>query len=366
MPLPCKHCALIQKPAPTEVAPSVPTETAPIAPQEIAPVAKRRGRRPLGDRAMTDLERKRRQRANADEKQADVERRNLIAKILRKLRAGKSALDEKKLSANSLAEKTASDAIGLQALIDNLKTMSIADLQNTYESLKSFSDSKGRLPEERSGEKSRKDGQSEIEYIIGRTEYAPPQTTNPEGAAPDIYEKTDPSLDKADTRKLTLDLPSDSNEYEDLKAEVIEQMTANKNECQVCGLACETTEKLSEHLHERYTTGVAQEERLALYEEFDYGMEIPIAETKAKIAANQHPLAIRILMDRLRKEKKKEGRLARRLERKGKQAAQQFKVEERERKALQAEVEKWGVKDKTKSPGERRIDPDPATYPRFN
>lgn len=314
---------------------------------------------------MTPAERQRRHRANANAKQADVERRNLIAKILRKLRVGKSAPDEKNLSANSLAEKTASDAVGLQAMIANLKTMSIADLQNTYDSLKSFSDSKGRLAEERSGEKGRSDGQSEIENLIGIREYAPAQSASPGGTAPDAYEKPKPSFDEADSRK-PIDLPSDPGEYEDLKAEVIQQMAADKSVCQVCGLVCETTEKLSQHLYERYTTGMAQVERLALLEEFSYGMEVPIAEEKAKIAANHHPLAIQILMGRLQKEKKKEGRLARRLERKGKHAAEQFKAEERERKAQQAETENWGVKDKTKSPGERRIDPDAPTYPRFN
>lgn len=374
MPLPCKHCAMIQKPAvpviaiaPIETAPPAQPITAePIPVLSVQPVTKKRGRPPKGDRAMTPAERKRLQRHTTDAKEKDIERRNLIAKILRKLRVGKSIPDEKNLSASSLAEKAATDATGLNAMIANLKTMSIADLQNTYDSLKYFSDSKGRLANERSGEKDRRDGQSQIEGIIGITEYAPAQATNPEGHAPDTYEKPNPSLDKADSRKLTIDLPSDPNEYEKLKAEVMQQMVTDKTKCQVCGLVCETTEKLSQHLSERYETGVKQLNWLAQLEEFSYGMEAQIADTKTKIRENQHPYAVHVLMSRLEKEKKKEGRLARRLERKGKQAANQFKTEERERKVLQAEIENWGTKDKTKSPGERRVDADPPAYPRFN
>src|SRR5690242_13183525 len=75
--------------APVEAAPveAAPIEVAPPAPAQLQtatpPVANRRGRPPKGDQAMTPAERKRRSRLNADEKEKDIERRNLIARILR-------------------------------------------------------------------------------------------------------------------------------------------------------------------------------------------------------------------------------------------------------------------------------------------
>ena len=364
-PLPCAHCALVQKPAVVETAAPDPPITAPVEVLPVQPVAKKRGRPPKGGRAMTVTERKQQQRRNADAKQEDSECRDLIAKVLRKLRVGKSAPDEKVLSANSLAEKTANDAVGLHAMVANLKAMSIADLQNFYDSLRSFSDSTGQLPNERSGEKDRKDGQSEVEGLIGQLEYAPARATRSDGHGPDAFDKPKHSADKADTPALQIKLPSDPDALMELRHQAIEQMAASYK-CSVCGLLCDTTEVLSQHLNERYETGMAQLERLALLQEFSYGMETQIADTQAKITENRHPLAIQIWMTRLEKERKKEGRLARRLERRGKQAAKVLQAEERERLALQAETEAWGIKDKTKSPGEKRVDPDPPPRTGFS
>src|SRR5579863_8669703 len=132
-PLPCAHCALVAKSVQSSVAVAV-LDPEPAAVIEIVP--SNRGRKPEHGVAMTGAERKARSRANQKEKQDDVERRNIIAKLMNIFQRQES---------HSRTTKAAQDRRNHQRIyLTGLKTLSLTELQTALDA-KQTPDTHGRL-----------------------------------------------------------------------------------------------------------------------------------------------------------------------------------------------------------------------------
>src|SRR5882724_4786512 len=166
--------------------------------------AQKPGPKPKYGIAMTPAERQRQSRANRRAKQDDAERRNLIAELMKIYRRQQSD------SLSSVAFAVVDRKQRAQYHKD-LKGLSVAELRVAMEG-KQTPDSHGRLHDERSGEKERTGGQSEIEKILGAKQHdssyfededqdpsmAAGFRVNPVGTAPESFEAEDKTADSAD------------------------------------------------------------------------------------------------------------------------------------------------------------------------
>jgi hypothetical protein len=153
-PLPCVHCALAAKSASSVTVPAV------------AEPAPRRGRPPKFGTAMSPAEQKRRKRA---EKQQEQEQRDLIAQLMKIYRCMQpSPYSKLTHPAERDAEiRRAGENIRerQRRFLEGLEELQVDDLKRLLEAWTTIPDSHGRLHNERSGEKPRYKGQSEIEIL---------------------------------------------------------------------------------------------------------------------------------------------------------------------------------------------------------
>jgi hypothetical protein len=229
------------------------------------PVPKKRGRPPKGERAMTPAERKARSRS-------DIERRNLVAEFIKRTKRGLTDI----VGAGELRDQErANQRKRMRQLRDDLLMLSIDDLRNTVATLKELSDSSGRLRNERSGEKSRASGMSEIERIVSMRERDEDgRKVKPEGTAPTPFE-IDDTADKADNHQsfdrgaartyIRSRLDNDLTQKKlDDKITAIAQWAYSlpdfRNHCRLCGHEATSTQGREDHVWGAYERGLRLED----------------------------------------------------------------------------------------------------------
>jgi hypothetical protein len=149
---------------------AVPTLAAPAEPlvdHTPEPVAAKRGPKPKGERPMTPAERKAKQRAMKAEKAADVQRRDIVAQLVKINRRRLSKADLKSPNAH---EVLANNRVRLRKMRDEWVLLPLEELQKTLRTYDEIKDSTGRLHGEASGEKDRSNGMSHPEKIIAASE----------------------------------------------------------------------------------------------------------------------------------------------------------------------------------------------------
>lgn len=166
-----------------ETAPSPVQPPLIVATPEPVSTPKRRGRPPKFGVAMTVAERQAASRAWRKEKHQDVERRNLVAEILkiyrRELSWAGGAITVERESKIYKANKH-----HLRSLHNELLNLSIEELQAVLDTKKNNPDSEGRLHNERSGQGPQKHGQTEIERILGLIQHDTTKVVTPFWANP--------------------------------------------------------------------------------------------------------------------------------------------------------------------------------------
>lgn len=161
--LPCPHCAI----APVPGGPTEPPRE-PI----VAAARKKLGRPAKNGVSMTAAQRQAVSRANKAAKPDDKERRDIVAKLMKMYRYAALVPTEKapdKIRENIHAQR--------RKLNKDLLALNLEQVRDVLRIWRESNDLKGRLPGERSGEKERKYGMSELERIIAARTNGRPRTS---------------------------------------------------------------------------------------------------------------------------------------------------------------------------------------------
>jgi len=227
---------------------------------------------------MTPAERKAASRATQKAKQDDAERRNLIADILKIVRrnlAGPGDVGRYGV--------VAANRKYIRVLHDDLFYLSVNKLQMSLEALK-IPDSRGRLHNERSGEKNRSMGQSEIETIVAAMQHdsslidddsqqdptlARGFQVTPPGHGPDSDETDDADSTgvRSGTAKPQLTLSANEKWLKETISRIVGKMNfdTDSTKCPFCFDVFLTPVGAEGHLEDQYVRGQKDIERLQEY-----------------------------------------------------------------------------------------------------
>lgn len=260
-PLPCPHCALAAKTAPTV---------------EALPQPKRRGRPPKFGIAMTAAERKAASRAWKKEKQQDAERRNLIAELMNIYRRQQAMIISDK-NRKATEERIKGAGEQRRQYLNDLEHLNLTTLQVLLKTEKETPDSHGRLHNERSGEAEHSTDQSEMETIIAARQHDtslfevddPEAATEeakqmaagfrvrPQGAGPDTSDKEDDKADKPASSPIP-DWTLTANEkwLKEAIISIVGKLNLNFDSdgarCPFCNEVFLVTDSATNHLEEQY------------------------------------------------------------------------------------------------------------------
>jgi hypothetical protein len=263
-PFPCGKCRIENAQKPAQAAPS---RIAVVSEPAVALGPVKRGRpRKYVDAAS-------RQAAYRDRltaKEQDSERRNVLAKILKLVKASMVS------SILKFGDQIHTEnRLRLANLHDALKSVSLEKLTEYLETLEEHPDLEGRMWGERSGEKERAYGQSEIERIIaarqhdvslGETSWQDPKMAGgfrvrPKGAAPDSSEETGEDNVRPASIKAK-EMPASEKRRDLAIARVVSQMFDSGNgRCLFCDEVF--TDKLvaERHLFDMYGQGEKEDRK---------------------------------------------------------------------------------------------------------
>lgn len=239
----------------------------PEEPPTVAPAPAKRGRKP---KYANNAEKQEAYRQRKKQKEEDLERRDIVAKML--------AINRRELqlpkpkSRESKAHKVLADNRNRQRkLHDELIKLPLEKLKEVFTVMKGNLDSRGRLHSERSGEKPRKYGMTEIERIIaaqGRDENG--RRVVPTGCGRDAD-----SAEEEQEREIRPAPPGLPREYIlslDEKEEIMTDLIARfynaemgcsindkhyeKGQCQLCGAFIPDPSDARQHFWEGYEKGL--------------------------------------------------------------------------------------------------------------
>jgi hypothetical protein len=228
-------------------------------------------------------------RANRKTKQDDAERRNLIAEILVIARRNLSGPGGDITGTREQKIKAANKKY-IRTLHTNLLHLSVDKLRVSLETLNA-PDSRGRLHNERSGERERSHGQSEIERILNAKQHdsgyfededqdpsmAAGFRVNPVGTAPDSFETEDESTDSADKISPDSAKPEPNQSTDDKwRDQAVESLVrkmflaSNPARCPVCDETFPSQIGAENHLTEQYVKG---EKDLSKFFEYSWALQ---------------------------------------------------------------------------------------------
>jgi hypothetical protein len=223
------------------------------------------GPKPKHGIAMGAAERQRARRAREQE----PEKRNLVAAILRIYKHGMTSPDVRSRTRQGVEDIRGQNRALLRSYHDSLTLLTVRDLRKALDALESVLDSKGRLPNERSGEGPHKDGVSEMERIIAakqRDELIGGRKGAPAGAGPQSYDAPDTTVDPADSARKWIpgSKPAAVAAVDDEIESIIEELFEDTESptCLWCSEKFLVPTAAENHLYAEYNKAKSQRERI--------------------------------------------------------------------------------------------------------
>jgi hypothetical protein len=235
----------------------------------VANVPKKPGRPSKYGTAMTPAQRKAESRKMQGEKQANKERRDIVAKYVKSYRR---MLPIIKPTDPQWRSKTIEHRQRLRKFHDELMTLSLQQLKDALKVWEETPDQWGRLPGERSGESGRKHGMSEPERIISAEETDTGRVT-PGGHGPAI----DKDDERGDFRPPSGQrIPPEHIAFLEDREKIIGQLVSKfydaerghiiknyegeqhfeKKQCRLCGALIPDPSDVRQHFWEEYGKGL--------------------------------------------------------------------------------------------------------------
>jgi hypothetical protein len=327
-PLPCAHCALVAKPASPVVAVIEPL-----------PILKRRGRPSKFGSAMTPAERKATSRANQKAREDDVERKKLVAELMKIYNRQQSDLVVDDEDSKATEERRRVIREQERRYHDDLMQLSLTHLRATLYVQQETPDSHGRLHNERSGAPSR----SEIEHLHFKAETTGAFTTgdDPGNAGLDDVDpllagtsrvrpggagsgETDPDDDDGDVRpssgRQTYEPTGAEKRLQKVIEHIIDQMIVEDEtvgaQCPFCDQFFLVEQGAENHLYEQYGAGKRERERFERHRDMVFEFQssqpmppgyIPLTSPEPTSVAYQHYVGINLELADMKKPRKPEG-----------------------------------------------------------
>jgi hypothetical protein len=232
-------------PEPEHVPTAAPPADPPVA-DTPEPVVAKRGRPPKSDRPMTAAERKRQERARKAEKAADVQRRDLVAQLVKINRRGlsKAYLESPQGRAQANAV-LANNRIRMQKMRDEWVSLPLEELQKALKTYEEIKDSTGRMHGESSGELGRTDGTSHVEKIIAAAEnqqHSGHDDAAGTGKGGDVVQnyntESGTTGETAGRPPRGLRIPKEHTDYLDRREAIIKDLIAKHTKREADGVRC--------------------------------------------------------------------------------------------------------------------------------